>query len=531
MPESPQGALSLCQDLIALHRDQGSPPVVPVLVTPWAPWAKLVTAAVATQGGSVVVESDHATGVTTGVNVATAMPELVAAVEEALADLGLDLQLSVDGDFVAVERPEVPFEGLNAASQVLCGALAALFHPAVREDALCLLVVRDGDLDLDHSRRLSDLVAAVPGLLDLPKGRTLVLVGQDTRLQVDRHCDSDHPVRFDLSESRYLRRQSPAQSQRAVESLVNVPHEDCPLIVLCIGAGVGVSLGLPTGNELRDRAIRTYLGTKADDTNSPDELGRMFFAALGKSPGRLRDHEVDEDTFVRQLTLERVLREENHVQGLTFSSTLKRFRERHDQVLAGMAAGALATPLAKLAQLQGRVVIVTVNFDGILEHDAGELVRPFITDDELGALGDYLEAYANDGGAVPYVKLHGDLGVESSIVATIDQTEAGLSAARVQAIRTLRGFRSEQAPVRPWVYIGYSMRDLDVNEVIGSTEFAKDLIEHWVSPLSDVAIGEFIASSRLTAWSRANFQYTAEERTITLTAASFLAALAEGLAP
>ncbi len=194
-----------------------------------------------------------------------------------------------------------------------------------------------------------------------------------------------------------------------------------------------------------------------------------------------------------------------------------------------MTAGACVTSLAQLTRLQRRIVLVTVNFDQVLEHDAGDLVRPFITKSEFGKLGGYLKKYAKDGGPVPYIKLHGDVGNVDSIVATIDETEAGLAPERVQAIRTLRRFRPKAPDIHAWIYVGYSMRDVDLNEVFGSSEFATDLVEYWVNPLSDPAISDFIKARRETTWSRKYAQYTVDERTITRPAKSFLGQLHAGL--
>lgn len=524
--------LGLCQDLIELHRAGPTPQVIPVLVAPWATWSDLMTAAVETEDGAVIVETDCTEGISSGVDDAEAeLGPLVDAVRAVLPTLGLDLELVIDEDFVRVERPGTPMQALNAASQVLCGAVAALFAPELRDRSICLLVVRDGELDLEHSGCLWSLFAKLPELLAWPLDRTLVTVGQDSKLDVERHCSGDLPVRFDLNDKRYLRRQSRAESDAAVQTIIDFPEEQCPLIVVCAGAGVSVGLGLPTGNELRDKALRTYFKIPDGHTIEAEELAGQFYDRLASTHDRLRaDERGERDLFIRQLTLERVLREESHVQNLRFSTTLQHFKALQRAVIGRMAPAGCATPLARLTKLQRRIVIVTVNFDQVLEHDAGDLVRPFITDEDLSELGTYLDEYVKGGGQVPYIKLHGDVDNVPSIVATIDETEGGLSPARAQAIRTLRNHRSGTPHIRPWIYVGYSMRDLDVNEVIGTSEFATDLVEYWVSPLSDPAIAIFIATSRATAWSRKNSQYTVEERTITIPAGAFLNRLADGVA-
>lgn len=524
------GVLGLCSDLIEMHRGGRAPRVIPVLLAPWATWSDLVAAAVDTEDGAVVVESDFTLGCTSGVeDIETELAPLVAAVRAELPKLGLDLELLIEGDHVRVERRDTPTEALNAASQVLCGAISALFAPELRDQPMCLLVVRDGELDLEHSSCLWSLFARLPELLDWPAGRTLVTVGQDSKLDVERHCAGKLPVLFDLNDQRYLRRQSRAESDAAVQTIVDFPKDQCPLIVVFVGAGVSVARGLPTGNELRNAALRTYLNVPAGETVEAAEMAGQFYDRLASTRDRLRPDESDRAAFISQLTLERVLREESHVQNLRFSTTLQHFKGLQDAVIAEMAPDACVTPLARLAKLKRRVVIVTVNFDQILEHDAGDLVQPFVTNEELGRLGAYLDDYIENGGAVPYIKLHGDVDNVASIVATIDETAGGLSPARAQAIRTLRYHRVETPLVRPWIYVGYSMRDLDVNEVIGTSEFATDLVEYWVNPLSDPAIADFIATGRATAWSRKNLQYTAEERTITIPADEFLDRLAAGM--
>ena len=109
-------------------------------------------------------------------------------------------------------------------------------------------------------------------------------------------------------------------------------------------------------------------------------------------------------------------------------------------------------PLVELLEMRKRLVLVTVNFDSILEIKAGDAVRPFIEESELAQVPDYLRTYRNDGGPVPLIKLHGDINKPQSIVVNIEETAGGLSAARLEALEGIMHVVKEQS-VRPWWFV------------------------------------------------------------------------------
>jgi hypothetical protein len=191
-------------------------------------------------------------------------------------------------------------------------------------------------------------------------------------------------------------------------------------------------------------------------------------------------------------------------------------------VRARVAAGDPLSGLARFIQSGRRAVVVTVNFDGGLEEELGSAIAPYVTEPDFESFDEDLAAYVNTGGAVPYVKLHGDIGSPKTIVANIDDTEAGLSHARLAALRAIREVAD---PVRPWVYVGYSMRDLDVLPVLTAPDHRAGLVEWWVGPFVDPAAREFIEASRIARWRSEQRDYTVEDRFITLTSEEFFANL------
>src|SRR5205814_1374137 len=111
----------------------------------------------------------------------------------------------------------------------------------------------------------------------------------------------------------------------------------------------------------------------------------------------------------------------------------------------------------------------------------------------------------------------------SSIVADVDQTMPGLSESRVSALRHL----VTRVPRIPWIYVGYSMRDLDVAPFLGQREIANQIDETWVSSFPDPSIWQFASRWRSSAWQEAGMRQVSE-RQVTQTADVFAEALIAG---
>jgi hypothetical protein len=163
-----------------------------------------------------------------------------------------------------------------------------------------------------------------------------------------------------------------------------------------------------------------------------------------------------------------------------------------------------------------------VNFDTILEDEFGTNLRVFATAEQFEEAPNYIRRYADQRGPVPLLKLHGTLDDFATIVADVDTRALGLPSGAVEALQALRGTTER---LTPWVYIGASMRDPDVTEVIGSSDFSDRLDEYWVSPFPDTAVGTFVGQHRAARWQKRD-RRALFERQITETADTFLTELA-----
>ncbi len=358
-----------------------------------------------------------------------------------------------------------------------------------------------------------------------------MLVLGDADLLVDRHCVGDPSVRFDIREDEVLARRSRPSSLHAVNDVARVGADDAPLLFLFTGAGASTHFGLPTGNEMRNRALEHWLGAGADALDY-DTQARRFYQELSDGD-RLRDVERDMgiEAFVSGLVLERVLREEQWRENRRDSHTVRHFIGLHniaiDAIAQRIAKGVPKSPLAELVASGRRLVIFTVNFDQTLEAEAGSRVRPFVTEADFATLAEHVDDYlAGKTDSVPYIKLHGDVGDPNTIVANIDETEGGLSQARLSALRTLR---DRPAIVRPWVYIGYRMRDLDVHPVLAAPDLGDGLVEWWVGPFVDAAVRGFLDRYRVPRWRAAGRSYGVDDRVVTMAAVDYLRALLDAL--
>src|SRR5207249_1237523 len=121
------------------------------------------------------------------------------------------------------------------------------------------------------------------------------------------------------------------------------------------------SSSLPSGNELRDRALRDYYDVSEDVAIS--SLARRLFSQA-QSGGKLTEgQERDgEDEFVDSLTLEDVIALIKELSAGP-NPTLAFFAERDRTAEAGPAVRSLRELVGALPGL----VIVTVNFDELIE--------------------------------------------------------------------------------------------------------------------------------------------------------------------
>lgn len=463
--------------------------------------------------------------------------DLVAAVNDALAEINElpdaveNLRLTLDTDTVTIAGA-TDFTTASRAQQALRSMLISLFATDLRANELAGLNYAEDALDEDHRAIVWRLLMRLPALLHRPPNSTLVVVAGDADIQSGLHCTGDPSLRWRVYDRGLQRRHTRAADRDAVDVLTRTSAHDAPLVMLMVGAGASAGY-LPTGNEVRNVALEHLTGKKVDRHTYPD-VAAEFFARLGRAGRLLTDEDnVDPLEWAARLTLERVLREEQHEERRNFSHTLRWFNVQHDQALGRIEAARVAglldrDPLVRLVALRRRLLLVTVNFDQIIEAKCGADVRPFVTDPELADLPKYLDEYSALGAdlPVPLVKAHGDIRRPETIVADITTTRSGLGEPVFDALADIRE-RMLAQDVTPLWHVGYSMRDLDLADYWADPRFADRAAERWVGPMPDPAVERFIREKRLPRWTTAADPHTADESMVTLTATDFFELLVE----
>lgn len=526
-------ALDFCRELIVDHQlrkaEGDSAVVIPVVFDAFEAVAGIVGSVVRAHSGDVVLATAHQDGCDASVDVESGLPDLVAAIR-GLTPVMPDLTLDIDGKFARLVS--TTGSGYSDAQDALRGLVAALFRPDLRSAELAVLVFDAGPLDEVVAEAVWNVLLDLARLLHLPDGHTIVIGIGDGRLDIPLHCTGPTSIRFHIRERDLLVRRTWASCAQEVSRVGRLPNDDAPLLVIFTGAGASRHLGLPLGNDLRDQALNHLLDASWSG-RPPEAQARQFFEELKNVRDRLLPGELaaGADVFVEGLTLERVLREEQYIENQRNSHTLRAFAKLHAERMtdfrARLSAGEPPSGLASVLGTGRRIAVVTVNFDHGVETELEDQVRTFFTEKDLEEVPDYIASYrAGSADRIPYIKLHGDIDDPGTIVANVDDTAVGMSGARISAIRALRDI---DAAVRPWVYVGYSMRDLDVNTVLGSPEFADRTIEWWVNPFVDPGIRRFVAGYRLARWRVRGAGYSIKERVITLTANDYFAQLAKDI--
>jgi hypothetical protein len=109
-------------------------------------------------------------------------------------------------------------------------------------------------------------------------------------------------------------------------------------------------------------------------------------------------------------------------------------------------------------------------------------------------------------------------------VATDDVTRSGITPPKREALMQLVRDVPEGSHV-PWVYVGASMRDIDLDGILGQREFNESVSERWVAPWPEMSVYRFVYTKN--RWWAAQGQ-TLLSRTVTETADAFMNALASG---
>jgi SIR2-like domain len=502
------------------HKDPEKLTIIPAVLIAAGTGASDVDAlrlALRDADGETIEARDNAAG-TRGVLV----DDLKQLVDETLgAHSREDLVVDEKGDAVLASTTD----GVTAATasegqRELFGVLASLFDARLHGSELAALVYDESEFDRPTADMVWSLCAAHIGEVAWANLRTLVIVVRAGSVLPERHFRGQASAACVLNGDALDTRRSPETDSIDVRRI----SRGSDRLVLFLAAGFSMSSRtdndqpLALGNELRDRALRRLM----HDTAGGDELARRFLRYCKERrtllPG---ERHLTEAAFAAGLTLERVLVEELNDPPDALGPTLGEFKTEVEQAHArpGVAIEALRDLLAKSSR---RVVLITVNLDDLVERHCADQVAPIISDDDFKTAAERVHAYWKDGGKSPLLKLHGSLEDPSTVVASVHSVALGLSDAKIAALDAALIAPDSRTAV---CYIGSSMRDRDLNQLLGLRRYAERLEEWWIAPTIADSVRQFIETYRYRRWQVGGVESEAEAHCITLIADEFLAAL------
>lgn len=420
-----------------------------------------------------------------------------------------------DGLVEAVlENPSIAADP-SAGELTLLALARAATHQDLDHHQFAIIAYEEGPIDLPFRRAVWQLTMAHFSAMGSSSLKTLVVVAESA-IDIELHCQTDHGFKFAIEGERLLRRQRRDNLTAVTARIARHPHP----FVIFLGAGFAASSRLPLGDSVRDGAIRRLLGVPEEESPTSVELASRFHGWLSEKPGWLSESEIEmpEDQFIRQLTLERVITAEKRI--YTDLPTLQEFREHHDDVIE--APGSAVLDLMRVLEIAaGRVIIVEVNFDLLVETHTDVPLNVYASEDEFNGAADYVAQYlAGDEQAIPVLKLHGTISAVETCVVSQEQTEQGVGAGKLGALRRLITPNDEP---RLWIYVGVSMRDRDVVRVLEGEDFARGLDEIWVSPFLVSTVADF-GGKRVPHWKDKPLR-SIQDRLVTETADAFFANL------
>jgi hypothetical protein len=509
---------ALAEDLAKAHERSapGRVTVVPLLVDDLTKALPVLHALCAVTEGRLLDTSDHQlqTPIPGTRHVVRRSAVTAALTTAPLGTRHIDL-VDVEGDLldaVFVDPPAGPAP--SPGEQTVLAIARAAAHRELDEHEFAVITYRDTLIDLSFRRPVWNL--AVKQLRDLPHQvlRTLVVVAEST-IDIDLHCQAGLGFRLAVDSGRLLRRRGPDDLSMAVASIARHPRP----FVLFLGAGFAASSRLPMGNALRDSAIRRRLNIPESDPYTSEQLAIRFHNWISEREGWLSatEQHMRQDEYVRQLTLEQVMRAEKRFD--PDLPTLADFRMHHDAVVG--APGSAPLDLAAiLERSEGRIILAEVNFDRLIETHSPVPLKVFSSDEDFSEAADYLGRYLTGAETeVPLLKFHGSIEQPDSCIVSAEQTEVGVSNGKLAALRALL----DASHPRIWIYVGVSMRDKDLLRVFGGNDFVRGTEELWVSPYLPDTVEEY-GLNQQPLWRDRELR-SIEDRLISETADTFFAAL------
>lgn len=398
-----------------------------------------------------------------------------------------------------------PGRDQNDSAPILLGAAVLPFAVDLGASETAAVIWEDDTLDPQGATAvwniLTDLGSQHIGQLK----RVFLFAAGGVR--TDLHIDSPRPARYWVHGDVTDRIKRPAHLAARVQVLTQLCSEGKPL-VLFLGAGFSMSSGddpqqrLPLGDTLRDQALEDMFGHEGTVESRLARFHELVADGDLWTPAERARGLPSPGEFIASLTLERVLLvefEERRAKSL--SPTLQRIVKLNSHVVKAPSVG--VRRLGDLVRAGVKLVLLTVNFDTLVETVCGDTIRTLRTPDELESSHEVIEAYltsAQQPGTperrIPLLKLHGCIDELESVVADVQTVATGLPAGVAKALSLLR---DEDDPI-PWVYVGHSMRDRDLVPLIEQRDFALGTHETWVSPGMPDPVKKFVADCRSAHW-------------------------------
>jgi hypothetical protein len=374
----------------------------------------------------------------------------------------------------------------------LCGLATCLFDQKLQEARLAVITYSELDLDADAAGAAWRVFTRQLVNTWVARVHLLVLLVEASEVKYDLHCAQGSSLAYRLGWDGLERRKNWDANLAAINRLRPEGNQG---LVLFLGAGFSASSGLPLGDMLRDEALRIMFPSSASRP-LPDLIDAFHNCISANDRWTvISEQEKTRDEFARTLTLERVLREELFEHGIANSPTLRRFQERNAHALA--RPGRAVRALKRIMAQQRHLIVVTVNFDQLVEQCVPGQAQVLASDQDFRKCTAYINRYLRDGGPIPVLKVHGTIDRPETIVATVDATAEGLSPAKTQALRSLTSRAGTCNRRLPWIYIGCSMRDPDLEGLLGQQDFYQRLDEYWVSPFTVATARQFTEKHRV----------------------------------
>lgn len=435
----------------------------------------------------------------------------------------LDVQLQTRGRRVTVPSP---------AETQLMAAARVLFDERLLDHELAILLYDENAFDEPSQQAVLSMLTGLGRQSGLRLGgaRTLVPFIRSSGLDRERHCQLYRGVRYSLAGESIIRRNRTRHLFDTVRKLTaNRPQP----LVLFLGAGFSASSQMPVGNSVRNTTIRRICElSDPHDGRSDEDLAAELFR-FANAPGRNllseREKDIGEAEFARTATLEQAVRIERDVFEVAVPQTISDLQQRHNELLAdpNFRLGDAVYALHRIIEAGRRIVLVTVNFDELAEHDHHDALDIAVDDDQFRRLASILaemrQAGVHPDGKIPLLKLHGTINRPETCVITDEQTRSGITPAQTEALMSLVKELPEGERV-PWVYVGASMRDIDLDRVFGMREFNESASERWVAPWPEDSVRRFVYGKNRWWAGRGK---SLLERTVTETADAFMNTLAD----